>query len=202
MTEPPSSYARSRAHLENAPVSRAARRWGPEDAIPTEYRGIAFRSALESAWARTLDHYGITWEYEPETVRLSSGKRYTPDFRIDSLRTWIEVKGPHMLRTGKTAEFAREEGSQVIVLLGFSSLQRSVAGSLWQGYMQWLDPLGYDMRFTQCGSCSASQWLRPQLSRSCRQCGEICTGLLAMPGEMQFTAAADESYQPPSWTRI
>jgi hypothetical protein len=200
VSEPPSSYARSRDHLENAPAVRAARRWGPEDAIPTEYRGITFRSALESAWARTLDHYGIAWEFEPETVRLASGKHYTPDFRLPGLRTFIEVKGPHMLRANKTAEFARGEGPQVIVLLGFSSLQRTVTDCLWQGYIQWLDPLGYDMRFTQCGSCPAWQWLRPQLSRSCRQCGETCTGLLARPGEMQFTEAADEPYKPPTWT--
>jgi hypothetical protein len=193
------SYAEIRAYLENAPVPRLTRKWGPEDAIPTEYKGITFRSILEAAWARTLDHYEIAWEYEPETVRLASGKRYVPDFRLDELDTFIEAKGPHMLRTDKTSQFAKEGGAEVIVLLGFYPLSRYLGPATRPGSMQWLDPLGYDTRFTRCGECSAWQWLRPQLSRRCRRCNAVCGALLAKSGEMSFIPAQDDPYTAPSW---
>lgn len=185
--------------LETAP--RAVKRsWDETDAIPTEYRGTLFRSALESAWARTLDYYGITdWQFEPETVRLGSGQGYQPDLYVEQLRTWIEVKGPHMHRTDKAREFAREQGPAVIVLLCFPAVQRYLGPGTRPASMQWLDALGYDARFTLCGGCGAWQWLRPQLSRSCRRCQSPCAGLLAMPGEMQFIPAQDEPFSGHSW---
>jgi hypothetical protein len=191
-----SLYAEISDWLETAPV-RIKRGWDVTDAIPTEYKGIRFRSALESAWARTLDDYGITWEYEPETVRLPSGQRYVPDFRLTDLSTWIEVKGPHMQRTAKTRELAKEESTQAITLLGFYALRRNLGPGVRPGSMQWLDALGYDTRFTSCAGCRAWQWLRPQLSRACRRCGETCTGLLAMSGEMMFIPADDEPFTAP-----
>ena len=192
-----SLYAEQSDWLENAP--RVGRRWEVTDAIPTDYRGVHFRSALESAWARTLDHYEIAWEFEPETVELKSGARYMPDFRLPDLRTWIEVKGPHMLRTEKTREFAWQQGAGTITLLGFYALRRYLGPAARPGSMQWLDPLGYDARFTRCPECEAWQWLRPQLSRACRKCGETCTGLLAMPGEMQFIPARNDPFSAPDF---
>lgn len=185
--------------LEKAPRATHGP-WTEADAIPTEYQGITYRSMLESAWARTLVHYGITpMEYETESFRLASGQGYTPDFRLIGLRTWIEVKGPHMHRVDKTREFAREQGPAVIVLLGFPALQRYLGPGTRPASMQWLDALGYDTRFTQCTECEAWQWLRPQLSRQCRRCNSPCTGLLALPGEMEFTPAQDEPYNSVSW---
>jgi hypothetical protein len=188
-----SLYADMREFLENS-APRVRRGWEATDAVPTLYRGITFRSALESAWARTLDHYGIAWEYEPETVALESGKRYVPDFRLEDLSTWIEVKGPHMLRADKVREFARAEGTGTIVLLGFYALRRYLGPALMPDSMQWNDALGYDSRFARCPDCQAWQWLRPQLTRACRRCGETCTGLLAMAGEMQFIPAQDDPF--------
>lgn len=182
--------------LENAP-HRAKRSWDVTDAIPTEYRGIMFRSALESAWARTLDHYGITdWQFEPETVRLESGQRYVPDLWIEGLRTWIEVKGPHMQRADKARAFAREQGPSVIVLLGFPAIERNLGPAARPHSMQWLDAHGYDARFALCGECGAWQWLRPQLSRACRRCNSTCNSMLAKPGEMEFIRSQDEPYIP------
>lgn len=182
--------------LETAPRS-VKRSWDVTDAIPTEYRGTMFRSALESAWARTLDRYGIKdWKFEPETVRLESGERYVPDFRIEGLRTWIEVKGPHMHRADKARQFARDQGPSVIVLLGFPAVERNLGPAARPHSMQWLDAHGYDARFTLCGECGAWQWLRPQLSRACRRCNSLCNSMLAKPGEMEFIPAQDEPYIP------
>jgi len=56
---------------------------------PTEYRGIKFRSYLESRFAWHLDSIGEEWLYEP---RRFSG--YLPDFEIVSAAhpTFMEVK--------------------------------------------------------------------------------------------------------------
>lgn len=55
-------------------------------AIPTEYKGIRFRSKSEACFAKYLDHHQSTWrplpffwEYEPQSLTLEDG--YTPDFR-------------------------------------------------------------------------------------------------------------------------
>lgn len=194
-----SLHAEMTEWLETAPRA-VNRQWDVTDAVPTEYRGTMFRSALESAWARTLDHYGIAdWEFEPQAVRLGSGQGYVPDLYIEGLRTWIEVKGPHMQRTAKVREFAREQGPAVIVLLGFPAMQRYMGPGGRASSMQWLDAAGYDTRFTRCPECEAWQWLRPQLSRACRRCNSPCTGLLAMSGEMGFIPAQDEPYNGHSW---
>lgn len=47
-------------------------------AIPTEYRGVMFRSRLESQWARMMDVLEWTWDYEPD---LQVGS-VIPDFLV------------------------------------------------------------------------------------------------------------------------
>lgn len=87
-------------------------------AKPTVYRGVRMRSQLESRWAGVLDAAGIVWEYEPTLVPLRGGDNlYRPDFWLPELRTWIEVKGPHMQRLWKTRELAQLLGRDGLVLL-------------------------------------------------------------------------------------
>lgn len=57
-------------------------------AIPTEYRGIQFKSKSEAVFARNLDisryqehsSFDVAWEYEPEWMKTKSG--WVPDFAI------------------------------------------------------------------------------------------------------------------------
>jgi hypothetical protein len=91
-------------------------------AKPTVYRGVQMRSQLEARWAGVLDAAGIEWEYEPHVVNLGSSRGhwvggYLPDFWLPVLRTWIEVKGPHMQRIEKTRALARQLGKDGLVLL-------------------------------------------------------------------------------------
>lgn len=44
-------------------------------AIPTDYRGVHFRSRLEAKWACFFDNVGWPWEYEPFDLQ-----GYIPDF--------------------------------------------------------------------------------------------------------------------------
>lgn len=98
---------------------------------PTEYRGVRFRSRLESEWARFFDALGLTWEYEPESFTIDAGAgdtaRYTPDFRVVTPRgtAWIEVKPNQRFPSVKFSLFAchirdagREEGERCLRLDG------------------------------------------------------------------------------------
>lgn len=53
-------------------------------AIPTEYKGVVFRSKCEALFARNLDlSGGWLWEYEPFEFRSKDG--WQPDFRLAAL---------------------------------------------------------------------------------------------------------------------
>ena len=43
------------------------------NAIPTEYKGVKFRSRLEAKWAIFFDTLGIEWEYEPQGYEIGTG---------------------------------------------------------------------------------------------------------------------------------
>lgn len=62
-------------------------------AIPTEYRGIRFRSRSEARWAVFFDSLSVPWCYEEEGYELPDGTLYLPDFYIPRWDTTIEIKG-------------------------------------------------------------------------------------------------------------
>lgn len=66
----------------------------------TEYRGITFRSKLESRWAVFFDKLNISWEYEPKTFEFvceTEKKKYIPDFLINDgkRKYFVEVKSEY-----------------------------------------------------------------------------------------------------------
>jgi hypothetical protein len=61
-------------------------------AIPTEFKSVRYRSRTEARWAVFFDSLGLTFRYEPQTIRLSSGEYYLPDFMIDDFEAHFEVK--------------------------------------------------------------------------------------------------------------
>lgn len=62
-------------------------------AIPTEYKGIPFRSRLEAKYARALDLTGVKYQYEPEVFTLKDGSKYEPDFYLPERDVYLEIKG-------------------------------------------------------------------------------------------------------------
>ena len=62
-------------------------------AKPDYYKGIRFRSKLESKTAQTLDILGMPWVYEPHGYMLSNGLWYKPDFLLPAAKQFIECKG-------------------------------------------------------------------------------------------------------------
>lgn len=77
-------------------------------AIPTEYRGVKFRSRLEASWAAHFDKLELPWMYEPEGFELSDGSWYLPDFWLPTAKAWAEVKGLHKERMDKVERFAMD----------------------------------------------------------------------------------------------
>jgi hypothetical protein len=59
--------------------------------LPTEYKGITFRSRTEARWAALFENMGIVWDYEPQGHGLE-GRGYLPDFSLPEMRLWFEVK--------------------------------------------------------------------------------------------------------------
>jgi len=60
--------------------------------IDTTYKGYRFRSRTEARWAVFFDSLGLRWTYEQEGYDLE-GLYYLPDFWIEALDCWVEVKG-------------------------------------------------------------------------------------------------------------
>jgi len=60
-------------------------------AIPTKYKGITFRSKMESLFAKWCDENRQKWIYEPEG--LTNGKDcYLPDFYLPDSKMIVEIK--------------------------------------------------------------------------------------------------------------
>lgn len=56
------------------------------------YKNIRMRSSWEKLFAESLDKLGLNWEYEPKTFKVGHAIRYTPDFYVPSIDTYIEIK--------------------------------------------------------------------------------------------------------------
>lgn len=54
---------------------------------------IKMRSSWEIKYAEYLTENNILWQYEPKQFKLSSGKRYWPDFYLPQLNEYNEIKG-------------------------------------------------------------------------------------------------------------
>ena len=61
-------------------------------AIPTQYKGVTYRSRTEARWALFFDSLGVSFRYEQQTIHLTSGEYYLPDFLIDDFDAYFEVK--------------------------------------------------------------------------------------------------------------
>ena len=71
----------------------ARNRLGPVSFVDRFGRAWRMKSRPEICFARQLDVQELTWFYEPHTLLLSNGHRYTPDFFISESGVYIEVKG-------------------------------------------------------------------------------------------------------------
>jgi hypothetical protein len=93
-TEPPAGDAAT----EGADEVRGAAPAGPAARKPTSPTGgVRFAHNSERQFARLLDFYGITWEYEPRTFTLEWDRvgrpvqAFSPDFYLPAYDLYIEI---------------------------------------------------------------------------------------------------------------
>lgn len=169
------------AHLE-----RIARRYAAVDrleAVPTRYKDIEFRSALESVWAQTLDRFDVAWEYEPETFTLPSGTRYLPDFRLPAIGAWLEVKGDNVPGLEKTHEFARMlacdctdllacdcrwRGGEIVIVGHPPRIKKRPGDYRRAWWANWSGVFRGNPWFTTCFACDTAGWTTGPRCRACK----------------------------------
>lgn len=85
-------------------------------AIETRYDGHRFRSRLEARYAVLFNQIGIPYQYEAEGFDLD-GLWYLPDFWIEQLGLFVEVKGTDLMDEDvkKTTRLAKVSGKIVCV---------------------------------------------------------------------------------------
>lgn len=85
-------------------------------AIPTEYRGVMFRSRLEAKWAAFFDNLNWPWKYEP--IDLDG---YIPDFILPlNQPVVVEVKPELYLKDLKshTQKLEASGWSKEVIIVG------------------------------------------------------------------------------------
>lgn len=108
-------------------------------AIPTEFRGVRYRSRLEARWATAFHALGLRYEYELQGYNTSAGY-YLPDFWLPEWRMFAEVKPAPFTREQKAKCAAVSHGTGFPFLLLPGSPDREwyeVIGA--DGRGQWLD---------------------------------------------------------------
>lgn len=127
------------------------------------YGGRRFRSVLEALYAKAFDQLGWTWHYELHTFQLPAG-RYTPDFYLQELGLWLEVKptAPTELELTKLRQLhdwvvAHDDRSQygVSCALAVGKPWQALKASYWhtQGKLGLVGPGGQDFELVHCRRC-------------------------------------------------
>ncbi len=139
-------------------------------AIPTTFRGIQYRSILESDWAQWLYERGFNTQYEKRKFKLERGIWYLPDFYIPEIKTFIEVKGGNMDRVHKpyqlTQELKREcpetwpDGGTMLLLVG-------PVGTFYNTEQ----PFYMGLNYTKCPNFMTPNILTEHGNMLCRYCG-------------------------------
>lgn len=83
------------------------------------YKKIPMRSILETKVAHFLDSLEIKWKYEPKVFTLTNGVTLIPDFYLEELNMWLEVKGDMELANKEIwKRFVAEEQTELLMLNG------------------------------------------------------------------------------------
>lgn len=93
--------------------------------IKTCYRGVYFRSKLESEWAKFFDSIGISWQYELEGYDLGDRIWYLPDFWLPDHKLFAEVKPVKFSETEyeKCERLVQQSGFGCLLLAGTPSIE-------------------------------------------------------------------------------
>lgn len=155
----------------------------PIKAIPTTYRGITFRSKLETSWAKFFDKIGMNWAYEEEGYELPDGTWYLPDFWLPNCKTFFEVKGllndTDMNKMKQLAECVAPKG--IFVAIGSSPIPNSL-GLVYPIPFHCMDEIDLEdgegfvsdkdlVEIAICAKCHKPYIIWLNQGWSCRNCG-------------------------------
>lgn len=139
-------------------------------AIPTTYNGQRFKSMLEASWAEWLNQNDIKWVYEFRRIELPDGTHYIPDFYLDEVDTYIEVKGLLMDRIEKPYQLVQElkkdcvnwpDDGTMLLLAGPLGTFYNIDQSYYGGF-----------HLIKCSKCGTTSIVTQLGSYTCRACGE------------------------------
>lgn len=134
------------------------------------YKGIRFRSKLESKTAQALDVLGIPWEYESQGYKLSNGLWYRPDFWLPVAHQFIECKG-HMSEkdSAKIIGLVQDTSYQVLALSYDNAM---LFMKYWNDNKA--DVVTYDkyLHFGRCTACGGKFIYCDMDTYACTCCGE------------------------------
>ena len=85
-------------------------------AIETRWNGYRFRSRLEARWAVFFEDLGTPWEYEPEGFDLGADGLYLPDFYLQDIDAWVEIKPQRLSDAERDKAFALSSMTNKIVV--------------------------------------------------------------------------------------
>jgi len=128
-----------------------------------------FKSEKESIVASWLNELKLPYLYEPETYQTKVGK-YTPDFYLPQINTYIEVK-PKIKGFIEESyifllkEFAREKQADLIILSPREMIYLEL--NKW-GLYNGKDPSGYVIH---CSKCKKKSFTSNTGIYYCRHCG-------------------------------
>ena len=87
------------------------------------YKGIYMRSSWEVIFAKWLDMWELSWLYEPKAFDLGN-TTYTPDFYVQEINSYIEVKGFWREDAKKKFDLFREKYCNIkIKILGKEQIE-------------------------------------------------------------------------------
>lgn len=111
--------------------------------IETRYKGYRFRSRLEARWAVFFDALGCQWQYEPEGFDLGTAGWYLPDFWLETVEMWAEVKPQSFTQEeeAKCRALVEASGKDCLLLVGLPTFRP---------YDAWCAP--YDEEMGPCKS--------------------------------------------------
>lgn len=147
----------------------------PIKAIKTVYNDLLFRSRLEARWAVFFDTLGITYSYEPEMIEVDwfGVNKYVPDFYLDDMVWYIEIKGPRPTdrEVMKAAALVVREKVDVLILWGsiYDHMKRELNN--YGGVLLEPEPRGI-AGVTVTDGCAFSE---------CPKCGNIAIGRGPIP---------------------
>lgn len=153
-------------------------------AIPTTYRGTAYRSRLEARIAASFDRLGVPFDYEPEAFQIGD-VQYLPDFYLSAARVWVEAKPTwQAIRADHKAQALAQADGNTPVFYTYPWKSHDDYKGPFEGRLVVMGARG------ATGSVSSAVWAR------CPGCNVLRPWNI---GSRDYVACCNEWFEPEQW---